>query len=382
LSFYQPESRIQSEHPWPAPWISKESGNSAFYLTNALQLLDEPGEWFLGEQKLYYRPRKNLNNIIIPVLETLLRISGTIDHPVSYVFFKGISFQHTGWMRPSQQGHVPLQSGLYLLDAYKLDVKSGLENQAWVGRPPAAVEVTYTDHTGFEACRFEHLASTGLDYKRGNHYDVINGNVFNDIGGTGIQLGVYSDEAVEAHLPYNPSDLREVCSFTQITNNLVMNVTNEDWGTLGISAGYVRDVLIAHNEVREVSYTGISVGWGWTKQINVMRNNQVIANKIHHYAKHMYDVAGIYTLSAQPGSLIAENYIDSIYKAPYAHIPTHWFYLYTDEGTSYYTVRDNWCPSEKFLQNANGPNNVWQNNGPQVADSIKKAAGLQIKIPL
>ena len=30
LGFYQPESRIQSEHPWPAPWISKETGNSAF----------------------------------------------------------------------------------------------------------------------------------------------------------------------------------------------------------------------------------------------------------------------------------------------------------------------------------------------------------------
>ena len=384
LSFYQPESRIQSEHPWPAPWISKESGNSAFYLTNALQLLDEPGEWYHDTEKLYYWPRKNetLTNVVVPVLETLVTIRGTIDNPVSYVFFKGISFQHTGWLRPSQQGHVPLQSGLYLLDAYKLNVKSGLENQAWVGRPPAAVEATYTAHTGFESCRFEHLASTGLDYKRGNHNDIINGNLFSDIGGTGIQLGVYSDEAVEAHLPYNPTDLREVCSHTQITNNLVTNVTNEDWGTLGISAGYVRDVLIAHNEVNEVSYTGISVGWGWTKAINVMSNNRIVANKIHHYAKHMYDVAGIYTLSAQPGSLIAENYIDSIYKAPYAHIPTHWFYLYTDEGTSYYTVRDNWCPSEKFLQNANGPNNVWQNNGPQVADSIKQAAGLQITINL
>ena len=32
LTFHQPESRIQTEHPWPAPWISKETGNSAFYL--------------------------------------------------------------------------------------------------------------------------------------------------------------------------------------------------------------------------------------------------------------------------------------------------------------------------------------------------------------
>jgi hypothetical protein len=388
LSFYQPESKIQSEHPWPAPWQSKESGNSAFHLTNALQLLDEPGEWYLDvkAQKLYYWPRTNENlataTVVAPALETVVSMSGTIDRPVSYVFFKGISFQHTDWLRPSRQGHVPLQSGLYLLDAYKLKIpgtpdKKGLENQAWVGRPAAAVEAMYTNHTGFEACRFEHLASTGLDYKRGNHNDTINGNLFSDIGGTGIQLGVYSDEAFEAHLPYLPTDLREVCSHTQITNNLVTNVTNEDWGTLGISTGYVREVTIAHNEVNEVSYSGISVGWGWTKTINVMSNNKVLANKIHHYARHMYDVAAVYTLSAQPGSMISGNYIDSIYKAPYAHIPSHWFYLYTDEGTAYYTVKDNWCPAEKFLQNANGPNNSWQNNGPQVADSIKQAAGLQ-----
>lgn len=388
LTFHQPESKIQSEHPWPAPWISKESGNSAFWLTNALPLLDEPGEWYLDvkAQKLYYWPRNNENlstaTVIAPVLESLVNINGTIDNPVSHIHFKGISFQHTSWLRPSKMGHVPLQAGLYLLDAYKLKIpgtpdKKELENQAWIGRPPAAVEASYAQHTSFTACRFEHLASTGLDYETGNRYDTINANLFKDIGGTGIQLGLYSDEATETHLPYHPSDARTVCSDIMISNNLITDVTNEDWGTLGISAGYVKDVTIAHNEVCEVSYTGISVGWGWTQTINVMSNNRIICNKIHHYARHMYDVAGIYTLSAQPGSEISGNYIDSIYKAPYAHIPAHWFYLYTDEGTAYYTVKDNWCPAEKFLQNANGSDNSWQRNGPQVADSIKQAAGLE-----
>src|SRR5690606_30673736 len=41
LYFFQPESKIQSEHPWPKPWLSKESGNSAFRLVNALQFLDK-----------------------------------------------------------------------------------------------------------------------------------------------------------------------------------------------------------------------------------------------------------------------------------------------------------------------------------------------------
>ncbi|WP_183574430.1 right-handed parallel beta-helix repeat-containing protein [Mucilaginibacter sp. X5P1] len=391
LTFYQPESKIEFEHPWPAPVIDKEhkmNGNSAFYLTNSLWFLNKPGEWYEDMQagKIYYWPRnsENLANakVIAPSLEKLVQVSGTMERPVSYVFFKGISFEYTTWLRPSQQGHVPLQAGMYLLDAYKLKVKgtpekSGLENQAWVGRPPAAVELSYVNHTGFEGCTFTHLASTALDYTRGAHDNDIKGNLFKDIGGTGIQVGVFSDEGFEAHLPYNPSDVREICTNEHIENNLVVDATNEDWGCLGISAGYVKGIRIEHNEVCDVSYSGINVGWGWTKAANAMSDNIIRANKVHHYAKYMYDVAGIYTLSAQPNSVIDSNYVDSIYKVSYAHDPQHWFYLYTDEGSSYFTVKNNWCPSEKFLKNANGPGNVWENNGPMVADDIKNAAGLQ-----
>ena len=391
LTFYQPESKIEFEHPWPAPVIDKEhkmNGNSAFYLTNSLWFLNKPGEWYedIRAGKVYYWPRKgeDLANakVIVPSLEKLIQVSGTMERPVSYVFFKGISFEYTTWLRPSQQGHVPLQAGMFLLDAYKLKVKgtpekSGLENQAWVGRPPAAVELSYVNHTGFEACTFTHLVSTALDYTRGTHDDEIKGNLFKDIGGTGIQIGVFSDEGFEAHLPYNPLDIREVCTNEHIENNLVINATNEDWGCLGISAGYVKGIRIEHNEVCDVSYSGISVGWGWTKATNAMSDNIIRANKVHHYAKHMYDVAGIYTLSAQPNSVIDSNYVDSIYKVSYAHDPQHWFYLYTDEGSSYFTVKNNWCPSEKFLKNANGPGNIWENNGPMVTEDIKNAAGLQ-----
>ncbi len=388
LTFYQPESRIESEHPWPAPWLSAKTGNSPYYLTNAIQFLDEPGEWYLDlkNRKVYYWPRDNENlntaSVIAPRLETLVKVEGTIDHPVSYVFFKGISFMHVGWLRPSQFGHVPLQAGMYLLDAYKLKIpgtsdKKRLENQAWVGRPKAAVEVSYANHINFQACRFQHLASTGLDYLTGTRDDEIKGNLFKDIGGSGMLFGTFSNEAQEAHLPYNPKDEREICTNEHIVNNLVTDVTNEDWGCVGIGAGFVREINIEHNEICNVSYTGISVGWGWTKSPNVMRGNKINFNRINHYGKHLYDVSAIYTLSAQPNSEIKNNYIDSIYKAHYPHDPDHWFYLYTDEGSSYFTVKDNWCPAQKFLQNANGPGNVCENNGPQVSSDVKQKAGIQ-----
>jgi len=391
LTFYQPESRIEFDHPWPAPVIDKDhkmNGNSAFYLVNSLAFLDKPGEWYedVKAGKVYYLPRKGEDmynaNVIAPSLEKLMEVKSSADRPVSYIYFKGIKFENTTWLRPSLKGHVPLQAGMFLLDAYKLKIKgtpekSGLENQAWVGRPPAAVEVSYANHINFSDCTFTHLASTALDFMRSTHDDEIKGNLFKDIGGTGILIGVFSDESFEAHLPYNPSDFREVCTNEHIIDNLVDDVTNEDWGCVGIGAGYVKGINIEHNEVCDVSYTGISVGWGWTKAANAMSDNIIRANKVHHYAKHMYDVSGIYTLSAQPRSVIDSNYVDNIYKVSYAHDPKHWFYIYTDEGSSFFTVKDNWCPAEKFLKNANGPGNVWENNGPQVAESIKQSAGLQ-----
>lgn len=388
LFFHQPESRIQSEHPWPAPWISKETGNSAFYFTNALAFLDEPGEWWLDvvNRKIYYWPRQGENlasaNMIAPYLETLVKVNGTMDHPVSHITFKGISFQHAGWLRPSQQGHVPHQNGLYMTDAYKLKPagtkdKASLENQAWIGRPAAAVEVNYADRVHFTACRFEHLASTGLDFHKAIHQNEAKGNLFKDIGGSGLLAGVFSDEATEIHLPYNPKDEREVCDGMVISNNLVTDVTNEDWSCVGIGIGYARNTMVEHNEVENVGYSGITMGWGWSPAPNAMRDNTIRRNKVHHYGKHNYDCAGIYTLSAQPGSVIAENEIDSIFKAPYSHLPSHWFYLYTDEGSSYFTIKDNWTPTAKFLQNANGPGNQWINNGPQVAATIRANAGLQ-----
>lgn len=389
LSFEKPESRIQSEHPWPAPWISKNNGNSAFFLNNGMSMLNEAGEWYLDRKKakIYYIPRKgeDMTNakVIAPVLENLVEIKGTIDTPVHDVKFKGISFQYSNWLRPSQQGHVPLQAGMYLLDAYKLKIpgtpnQASLENQAWVGRPRAAVEVNYANNTVFESCSFEHLSSTGLDLNKGTNNNTVQGNLFKDIGGNGITLGVFSEEAFEAHLPLQVKDDREVCSNELIADNLITNVANEDWGCLGIAAGFVKNVTIEHNEISDVAYSGISLGWGWTFTENVMQNNKILANKIHHYAKHLHDVAGIYTLSAQENSRIEENYIDKVYYSPYAHDPFLWLYLYTDEGTQGFTIKNNWIPIQKTLKNNNGPKgNIWQDNYAFVNPKIKENAGIR-----
>ena len=390
IRFHQPESRIQFEHPWPRPMVTTDGHNSAFYLTNARELQDVPGEWYhdIDARKVYYYPREGEKmqeaEVIVPAVETLVRVEGILDRPVCHIRFEKITFSYTTWMRPSEKGHVPLQAGMYLTDGYRIDPKMQrdylnhpLDNQGWLGRPAAAVRVVAARQIDFERCRFEHLGSTGLDYEEAVQGGVVRGCLFRDIAGNGLLVGSFSPAAHETHLPYDPADRREVCTQQQINNCYFTEIGNEDWGCLAIAAGYVGDVNIEHNEISEVPYSGISLGWGWTQTVNCMRNNRVHANLIHHYAKHMYDVAGIYTLGSQPKSYVTENCVHSIYKPGYVHDPNHWFYLYTDEGSSFITVRDNWTEGEKYLQNANGPGNVWENNGPKVDNDVRERAGLE-----
>lgn len=129
--------------------------NSPFFLSNALPLLDTPGEWYhdIRTHRLYYMPRmgETLSTVVAeaPALETLVRFVGTRETPVEGISFKGVDFAFTTWMRPSYKGHVPLQAGMYITEGYKLrpGIKRvnnhGLDNQDWLGRPSAAVELTY-----------------------------------------------------------------------------------------------------------------------------------------------------------------------------------------------------------------------------------------------
>ena len=385
VRFHEPESHLEFAHPWPQPVIGGEKGNSSFCLTNALELLDQPGEWFqeYPSGTIYYYPQADENmetaEVIIPALETLVTIDGTLSRPVKHIQFNGITFEHTSWMRPSYQGHVTLQGGFPLLDAYKLQEpglpeKAELENQAWITRPERAIRVRGAEHIDFKHCTFRHLSSTGLDYEWAVTASSVEDCQFTDIGGTALLVGAFPDGGLETHIPFIPADVRELCSHITIRNNFISNVTNEDWGCVGIGAGYVRNMDISHNEVCHLNYSGICVGWGWTSLESGMCNNRIEANYVHHFARRLYDAGGLYTLSNQPGSVMRNNRIEYLIEAPYA-TNDRAFYIYLDEATDGYTMENNWCPAERFDSNRPGKKNVWKNNGPQVADSIKYKAG-------
>ena len=385
VRFHQPESQLEFTHPWPQPIINGEKGSSSFNLMNALELLDQPGEWFQDypSGRVYYYPRHEEDmtqaKVMAPALETIMQVAGTPERNVAHIRFENLSFEYASWMRPSFEGHVPLQGGFPLIDAYKLHIpglpeKAELENQAWIKRPEAAVLVDYANHIVFHNCTFQHLAATALDLNERVAHSKISNCLFTDVGGTAIMVGTFPDGGFETHIPYRPALEQKLCSNIEIYNNLITQTTNEDWGAVGIGAGYVKGIRIVHNEVSHVNYSGICVGWGWTSLESGMCDNVIEANYVHHFAKQLYDAGGLYTLSNQPNSVMRNNRIETLIDAPYA-TNDRAFYIYFDEATDGYIVENNWCPEERFGTNRPGANSQWRNNGPQVCDEIKYRAG-------
>lgn len=387
LTFLNPESEIEFKRPWPILRADETSfSNHMFYLSNAIELLDQPHEWYRDDDsgKLYYWPLAGETTAsvqaTVPVLETLINIAGTSAIKVHDISFRGISFEHTTWLRPSEKGHIGLQAGQFLYEAYS-DSSAPGGNVAWVGRPTSAVSISDARRILFEDCIFQHLGATGIDFVSGTKQMTVRGCAFTDIAGTAILGGYFGDEEFESHMVYNPTDKSPVCDSIVIDNNYIAHIANEDWGCIGIGIGYASNVTISHNELYDTPYSAISLGWGWTKDISCMKNNRIYANHIHNFSNQMRDSGAIYTLSAQPNSSIENNCIEQV-GDPLLN-PQMWdmrhaqFDLYLDEGSDYFTVRNNWCERGEFSKNQNGSHNSWGTNNSSVSVSIKNAAGLE-----
>jgi hypothetical protein len=378
ITFQEPERDLVFSHPYPWP-----RNTDPYYFVNALEFLDEPGEWYLDNKTglVYYWPRADEDmtkaEAVAPRLEALVRLVGSVDRPVHDIQFRGFVFEDSTWMRPTHAGNVPLQAGQYFdRIAYRIEggipAEPTLDNLGWTARPPAAVYLAGASGIRFERCRFTNTASAALDFHYESHNNRLVGCVFRGVGGNGVQIGRFSEQGLEAHLPYVVSDERELSLDDRVSNSYFRDCGNEDWGSTAIAAGYVRGLTIDHNEIVEMPYSGISVGWGWTTQANAMRDNKILYNRIHQYMERMGDGGGIYTLSNQTPSEIRGNYVYDLRRSPTGD-PSVMIYL--DEGSAGFLVKDNLTERNAFFRNRNGEGNHWENTGTQGPSVLKGAPG-------
>lgn len=327
-------ARITMLQPHFANAKAKEGVNIAtpkhvdrVWIENALELLDEPGEWYLDRSAkiVYYMPRPgedmNKAEVIVPAVEVLVELQGTLDEPVKNICFQGITFAYGSWLLPSKIGFVDLQANFVLDWKKPYHRSSGLtaeHNQAL--KSPSNIICHAAKSIVFERCTFTHLGGGGIDIECGSQDNRIVGCTFCDISGSAIQVGdVLKDD-------HHPDDLRKIVKNNSIVNSLIRDCGVEYWGSVGVFAGYTEGTLIAHNEIRDLPYSGISVGWGWGEEDagggnpkyqqpfkydtpTTAKRNRIEYNHIHRTMSKTDDGAAIYTLGIQPGSVIRGNYI-------------------------------------------------------------------------
>jgi len=321
--------------------------NTVEWVENAYELLDAEGEWYLNRSTgiLYYKPRatENMSNaeVIMAKVETL--ISGT---NVTNLQFKGITFSHATWLYPNANGFSTVQA----------DNCNGFLT--------GNISFTGCSHILFDSDIFTHLGQTGLRFTSGNNMTIYN-CTFQDISGSAISLGT---TGASTQTTYNT-----------INNNLIRNCAVEYQGCVGIFVLYTENTVIIHNEIHNMPYSGISMGWGWSNTQLAAKNCEIAYNLIDTVMSALQDGGGIYTLSNQPGTMVHDNYIHKVgFNASGQNG------LYPDEGSShmhwynnvvsgaprflhmwintisYDTVENNWYDGGD--QNLQGTNCIVRNN--------------------
>ena len=291
------------------------------WVENALSLLNSEREWFADfhAHKIYYKPTRSED---LRAVEAVL--GGTPSHGggalelagAHHLVFEDIDFQFQTWQLPAKIGFVDSQSGFYR------SYPASQPNWGKVPRIglPAALQVHGCHHIAIRRCSFRHLGLGGVLTDGGSQDITLTDNSFEDLSAFGVSLG----NVTNASLPPSLQD-----ADLQLVNNSVSDVAVEFTGCAGIFAGYASRVNISHNVVANVSNCGICVGWGWGVK-NTMHSNSIMHNHVFRSNTILKDTGSIYTISSQPYSEIAYNYLQN-QVLPYGS-------LYHDQGSGdFYT---------------------------------------------
>ncbi|GAB7184360.1 hypothetical protein ATKI12_4191 [Kitasatospora sp. Ki12] len=393
---------------WGYDTLFKPFAGGSLQLQNSYAFLKSTGQWYLDPQagQLYYKApagwQATAHDIELPRLTSLVQIGGSYTNPAHDITFQGIAFNHTTWLQPSTNvGYADQQSGAFLGGTFTqpsdfmTSCQSGCQlfeaaRNSW-NQVPAAVQVSAASAITFSGNSFSHLGQVGLGIGNDSNAHgsgvglgasgiTVSGNTFTDDSGAGIVVGGVQPDA------HHPSNAAMTNQDITIQDNRISDVAKDYKDMAGILSTYVTHAVITHNEVSDLAYDGIDVGWGWGANdiggsqdyrnrglynyqpvyttATTLKNTVISYNKVHGTKKVFHDGGSIYTLSANPGTSIDHNYV-------YDNRNTVGLYL--DEGSRSESLSSNVVQDSGVwaFTNASGSNNTndstfsgnWYNGG-------------------
>ncbi len=331
----------------PTQWAPNTSDNTPWsypaYIENAYELLDAKGEWYMNKVDgyLYYMPRDYENpetmQAYVATGERAMTIAGNAaEDKIHNLKFNNLAFEYFTWLWPSTANNAYTDGQGNHLSGYKGDGRLTGEKE------DAAVIVADAAYIDITNCTFSKLGAAGINFRQiFNNCNVIGNHVY-DVSGSGMNIGVAQGENSNYNKFVNPSKPEHFKNNNKINNNYIHDVGVDYGSSVGINISWLQDSQVFHNEIYNVPYSGMHVGWGWAgyaSQGTGTRNLDINYNYVHDTSdSYVYDAGSVYLLGATGGSEGDYNELNYNY---FENHRNSYGCAYPDEGSTFWEITGN-----------------------------------------